>query len=176
MLLSDITFPNNIVVTLKEYLETIAPPVPNVDPLLADPGIPVFARPLSKNDPNQCIGVSAGMWTPEEDSYEMNGPLSHQGPTISRYIVGVQTYIKHTDEMTGLATSATLSGAVRNKIMLTSAGAHPLIGLTSTEFGYRETVKKVRILSQRFVGNEIQGQFLYLSNLEVVVETEIGKL
>lgn len=166
------TFPNNIVIALADSLAAISPP----DEELGDPGVPVFRRPLRKGDPVQAIGVSAGMWVPDEDSFEMAGQMSHAGATINNYVIAVQTFVQHMDEQMGLALSATLAGAVRNKIMLSAGGGGPLAGLSSSEFGYMETVRRARIQTQRFISNEIQGQFLYLANLELRVETEIRNL
>lgn len=172
MEISDIAFPNNIVIALRDDFAEIAPPNPED----SDPGIPVFARPIKVTDPNQCIGVTAGMWMPDEESYELGGGLARTGATINSYIIGVQTFIKHSDETQGLALSATLAGAIRNRITMSVQNRGALSQLSASEFGYRESFSRASLENQRFISNELQGKFLYMSSLELRVETQINPL
>lgn len=168
---SDVSFPNNIILALKTELEKIGPPSPP-----DDLGIPVLLRPMRKGDPTQCIGLTAGLWTPQEESYEMNGPYGQTGATVNNYLIGIQAFIQHTDEEEGLAISSTLSGVVRSKLMFDNDVRAGLAGLVSTEFGYRERFMRGSIQGQRFMSNEISGSFYHLSNLEFIVETEISPI
>lgn len=165
---SDVTFPNNIVMVLKESLLTIDPPAVGYD------GLPVFARSIRKTDPIQCIGVTAVLWVPELESEEMTGIDGRVGTTINNYLIGVQTFVKHSNEEDALQISATLAGLVKSKLTVDNTVRQALGALTSTEFGYTERFTRGLVTGQRFISNELNGWFLHLSNLEFQVQTEIS--
>ncbi len=161
------SFPNNIVLLLKQELKKIDPAIGDSD------GIAIYTRPIRKGDPVQAIGITAALWSPQEGSTEMLGIDSRTGSTINQYVIGIQTFIQHMDEEEGLQLAATLAGIVRAKLSMDLPLRVALGQLQSTEFGYTESFKKGTVQGQRFLSNEIEGSFYHLSNLEYVVETEI---
>lgn len=155
-------FPNNVVSLLKARFE------------LVDPDLKIFTRPLRSTDPIQCLGIFAKQWLPEEDSYELLGgkPGRHE-PTLQRYYIAIQAFIKDTDEDIGIFTHANLSAIIRTIIYRDEPLRIGLSLLSSVVLGKRETLKRWSVWQQRFFGNEIQGSWLYLSTLDMWVETEM---
>lgn len=154
-------FPNNVV-------ELVA-----MRAALLDADIKVLKRPLRNTDPNQSIGVYAGYWTPNDDTREMLGASFAVQPTLSRYVVTLQAFIKDMDEERGLATHATLSRLIRSMLYTDNPLRVALSQLSSTLNGMTETSKLWGVSQQRFHQNELGGEWLYLSNLEFWLETEI---
>lgn len=169
---SNTSFPNNIVLLLKENLQLIDPPV--IDPPY--PGIAIFTRPLRKGDPIQSIGITAALWTPQSDSNEMLGLNARTGPSLNNYLIGIQTFIQHMDEEEGLQLASTLAGIVRTRLSMDMPLRVALGQLQSTEFGYTERFTRGTVQGQRFLSNEIEGSFYHLTNLEYTVETEISNV
>lgn len=160
MISSDLKFPNNVVVVLAERAK------------LLDPDLFVFKRPLRKTDPTQSIGFSAAMWSPDEDSKEMRGSALGQEPTISRYSVSVQAFVKHTVEEEGLGIHATLSKMVRTMLYRDTPLAVALRSLSEPAGPYTEKMMRWGIQTQRYFSNELNADWLYLSTLEFWFETE----
>lgn len=170
---SEVTFPNNIVMTLKTELQKIDPPTYDVDGVtLLEAGLTILLRPIRKGDPGQALGITAAMWSPDVDSYEFLGSQGRTGATINTYLIGIQVFVQDSEEARGLQTIATLSGLVRGKLSRDPDVRVALAMLRSTEFGYEERFLKSYIQGQRFLSNEIEGSFYHLSNLELIVETE----
>lgn len=155
-------FPNNIVLAVKTQLETMT----------AMEDVSIFLRPIRKGDPVQCIAVNAAMWTPDENSSEFTGMTGLKGPTINRYLISIQTFNQDMDEQRGLQTQAAMATAVRIKLSRDMDVRVALATLESEEFGFTERFTRSEFLSQRFLSNEIDGQFLFMSNTEFLVETE----
>lgn len=169
---SNTSFPNNIVLLLKQQLLLIDPPDINTD----YPGIAIFMRPLRKGDPVQCIGITAALWTPETDSEEMLGSSARTGSTLNKYLIAIQTFVQHMDEEKGLQLASTLAGIVRARLSMNMPLRVALGQLQSTEFGYTERFTRGTVQGQRFLSNEIEGSFYHLTNLEYVIETEISNV
>lgn len=167
---SETSFPNNVVLLLKQELQKIDPPDGDY------PGIFVTTRPIRKGDPVQAIGITAALWTPDEDSEEILGPDQRTGATINHYLIGIQTFIQHMGEEEGLQLAATLAGIVRTQLSMSLPLRVALGALQSIEFGYKESFKRGTVQGQRFLSNEIEGSFYHLSNLEYIVETEISNV
>lgn len=154
-------FPNNIV-------QKIISRVPSIDSDLF-----VIARPLRNSDPPQSVGVVSSLWTPDTQSLEMKGaPLGQQQPTISRYITVVQAFVKNMNQEAGISEHATLSNMLRRMLYSDSTLRVQLGSLVWTDGVKSERAQRWGILNQRFVSNEISGEWLYLSNLEFWLETE----
>jgi hypothetical protein len=158
---STVVFPNNVVDLVATRLDAI------------DTDLFTIKRPLRPTDPNQSIGVFAALWTPDDDSYEMKAAkpgLSE--PSIQRYQITVQAFIKDMDEERGLAVHSVLSKMVRSVLYRDEPLRVGLIALATTISGSTERTKRWQILTQRFVANEVQGSWLYLSTLDFLLETE----
>lgn len=165
MITSDITvFPNNAVDLVQLRAS------------LLDPDLAVFRRPLRDSDPNQSVGVFATQWLPDEDSYEMKGNLLGQGstsdPTLDRYSIAVQGFVRDMDEERGLATHSVLSEMLRTMLYRDDALRVGLSSLSTVLNGVQKHTKRWGISTQRYFSNELQGSWLYLSTLEFWLETE----
>lgn len=135
-----------------------------------DSDIAVFRRPLRASDANQCIGIFPSVWMPDERSQEM-GRTNPGEPTVQRYHLTVQAFVKHMDEAEGSSCHSVLSGRIRSMLYRDAALR---LGLTSLSFasdGVTERIMRWGITSQRFLSNEVQAAFLYLSTLEIWFET-----
>lgn len=152
-------FPNNIVNLVTLHTRAL------------DPDITVLRRPLRSSDPTQCAGITAVTWDPDEGSTEMKGTGNNE-PTLSTYVLGIQAFIKDMEEERGLATHATFSKMIRSMLYRNTALRVGLSALSSTTDGSTERTQRWGIRIQRYVSNEIDGAFLYLSTLEFWLETE----
>lgn len=156
----DSIFPNNIVSMIA------------LRATLIDDQLEVFKRPLRASDPNQSIGVTAALWTPNEQSQEMLGQTFAVQPTLSRYVVNIQGFIRDMDEERGLNVHTVLSRMIRSMLYTDNALRVALSQLSSVLGTTTERSQRWGISQQRFFANEIKGEWLYLSILEFWLETE----
>lgn len=152
------TFPNNVVELLQIRIDAM------------DTDLAVFKRPLRPTDPNQCVGITAAQWTPDNDSLEIRGGF--QEPPLSRYMITVQAFVKDMDEIRGLNVHSVLSRRIRNMLYNDTPLRLALASLSSTLDGATESARRWGVSQQRFFANEIEASWLYLSNLEFWLETE----
>lgn len=154
-------FPNNAISLMKTRLATI------------DADLFITGRPLRETDPVQAIGVFSESWSPEESSYEMRGlPSGRQEPTLQDYLITVMGFVKDMDEERGLAVHAILAKRIRAMLYRDEQLRLGLLALTVTMNGSTERTKRFGIRTQRFVSNELNNSWLYLSTLEFWLETE----
>lgn len=157
---SEAVFPNNIVSLIEARAELI------------DPDLEVFKRPLRASDPNQCVGIVAAQWVPDEQSKQILGVSYPAQPTLSRYLVTVQALIRDMDEERGLNVHSVLSRMLRSMLYTDQPLRVGLSALTSALNGTTESARRWGVSQQRFFSNQISGEWLYLSNLEFWLETE----
>jgi hypothetical protein len=153
-------FPYNAVNLLVPQFQTI------------DADLFLCKRPLRASDPVQSIGVFAETWMPNPDSLEMRGAVGSQEPTLSTYHISIQCLVRDMDEERGAAAHATLSKIVRAMLYRDDTIRIGLHLLTATVEGSTETTKTFGIRTQRYLSNEVQGTWLYLSQIEAWLETE----
>lgn len=155
-------FPNNIISLVATRASYI------------DSDLKIFKRPLRSSDPSECFGVFAAQWTPNEDSVEMRGtPTPGAGePTLQTYLVALQAFVKDFQEERGLAKHSVLSTLVRAMLYRDDPLRLGLAALSVTQSGSVERARRWGIRTQRFLSNEVEGNFLYLSTLEFWLETE----
>lgn len=157
---SILVFPNNVVDLLFTRIGLI------------DTDLRGFKRPLRATDPQQSYGMFGQQWLPDEDSQEMVGSAGSSEPTIGRYLIGVQAFVKDTSEERGLAVHSVLSKLIRGTLYRDIPLKLALQALTVTLNGSTERTRRFGISTQRYFSNEIAGDFLYLSTLEFWLETE----
>ncbi len=162
ILVEEPCFPNNIVDLIYTRATSI------------DPDIERFRRPLRPEDPQQSIGVYAALWNPDEDSLEMKGNQGRE-QSLQRYTVMVQAFVRDGDEERGLAIHSVLSSRVRAMLYRDAPLQIGFRALTWTDAGNPalESARRWGIRNQRFISNEVQGSWLYLSSIEFWLETEI---
>lgn len=157
-------FPNNAVHYIALAMGKIAPNE-----------IAVLKRTLRNEDPMMSIGVFAQTWDPKVDSLEMRGAplIAPQRPPIQTYGLGVQAFVKDTEEERGLATHATLAHDVRTVLYTDPDLQVVLAGLqVSLADGSIESVKRWGIVTANYYSGEIRSEMLYLSTLQCWIETE----
>lgn len=155
---STVVFPNNVVNAIKDQVELI------------DGDLFVTRRPLRHSDPQQSVGIFASQWVPDQESFEM-GSAFHE-PTLSQYLISVQTFVRDFDEERGLAVSSVLSTLVRTMLHRNADLRVALRSLSVVIEGSTEKTGRYSVRTQRFHSNEIDGNFLYVSTLEIWLETE----
>lgn len=131
----------------------------------------VCKRPLRSSDPVQSVGVIPVSWTPEIDTLEMRGRPNAEA-TLNRYNLGIQAFIKDMDEERGLASHSILSKRIRGMLYRDVTLRASLAALSVSAGGGGERAQRWGVGAQRFLTNEIDGSFLYLSTLEFWLETE----
>lgn len=164
-------FPNNVVKCLGIVL-----------PGIGDEGeLTVLKRPLRPTDPDKSIGIYGTMWNPVESSYEM-GHFNTLGtpvgampgePTLSDYQIGIQTLVKHSDTEAALAISSVLNKRVRTVLYRNQPLRLALASLYVEDGTSRESTKRWGVRSQRYMSNEIEGKFVFVSVLDFWIETEM---
>lgn len=160
-------FPNNVV----EVLAVVLPGI--------DDEVTLQKRPLRPTDPNYSLGVYATIWQPNEDSYEIghlgsgfdSGPNE---PTVSTYQIGIQILVKDSDTARALAVGSLLNRRIRSVLYRNAALRLALASLYTTEDSVTERLKRWGIRSQRFMSNDIEGKFVFISVLDMFIETEVG--
>lgn len=152
-------FPNNVVLLTKIAMAGITS------------GITILGRPLRSTDPDHSIGIFGQLWDPDESSMEMHG-FGINEPTLQQYLLGIQAFVKHGDEEQGLAIHSILSSRVRGVLYRNQAYRASLAGLSASDGGVTETLKRWGVRSQRYLSNEINAEWVYLSTLEFWIETE----
>lgn len=156
----DDQFPNNVV----DILHTRS--------LMIDPDLFVTKRPIRPTDPNQSIGVFGSNWVPDEESKEMMGMTPMQ-PPVSKYSITMQAVIRDTEEARGLNVHGVLARMLRSMIYTDNPLRVALSSLSSTLGLMTEHTQRWGVTQQRFFANEIRGDWLYMSILELWLETEI---
>ena len=158
-------FPANVVWVLSAGLERTPWPAGSLT---------VVRRGLRPVDPNFSIGVMSNDWTPTD--HELMGSGSTE-PSIARYDLRVMTLVKMAgNEAEAMSLSARLSKSVRSMLYRSEELRLQLHALSEIQMGVREQVQRFGIRSQRFVNNEIAGEFLFVSIIDCYVDTEITRI
>lgn len=150
----ELGFPNNVVDVLTEELGAVE-------------GVEhVAKRPLNPPDPNMSIGVYALDWIPQ--GFE----IGQYEPVLATYNYALQAFVKHANEEEGILKHTLLSKLVRSMLYRETSIRVRLGALTETSLGIKERTQRWGVRQQRFISNEISGQFLFLSTMELWLETE----
>lgn len=160
MIANDVTvFPNNVILLMAAAYANI------------DPDITVLKRPLRSSDPNLSVGVFGSLWDPEEESLEI-GHSTPREPTLAVYQLATQVLIKDAEEESGLAIHSVLSKRIRTVLYRSEALRLGLESLSVTDGSSVERTRRWGIRTQRYMNNDIDGQFVYVSTMEHWLETE----
>jgi hypothetical protein len=158
-------FPNNVVKFVALAEATI------------DEDVRIFKRPLRNTDPRQSIGVFAQGWDPDPESLEIAGIGAEnpapQMPTIQRYTLGLQAFVKDAEEERGLAVHSVLAQRTR-MVLYTNGPLQVIFGqlVTTPAVGWTESMTRWGIRTARYFSGDIAGEMLYLSTLEFWIETQ----
>lgn len=154
-------FPGNVIDRVSTSLATV-----DVDAV-------VFKRPLRPSDPNYSIGVYAATWVPNADTYEI-GHTPTTEATLNNYQIGVQTMIKDGDSERGLNIGTIFARRVRSVLYRDEQLRLALGSLYVQDSVSRESMRRFGVRSQRFMSNDIEGKFVFVSVLEFEIETEMS--
>lgn len=168
MITADIeVFPGNAVDIIVPRLQTI------------DADLSIKKRMLRDGDGTQTVGVFPINWIGDEDSYEMNGGVQFLGQpragneqTLGTYTLGIWSYVMDTDEEQGIKVHNVLAKMIRTLLYRDPVLAVGLNALSVSMNGSTERIQRRRLGPQRFLSNEIDGVFMFLSSLEYYIETE----
>lgn len=165
---TDSVFPSNVIYCLTQVL-------PGIDERLT-----VLGRPLRSTDPNFSIGIFATLWQPDEQSYEMGSALLGQPqptapaePTLSSYTLGIQCLVKDGDEQRGLNINSILAKRIRSVLYRNEPLRVALGSLSVTDGDSVERMRRWGMRNQRYMNNDIEGTFVYISTLDYWIETEM---
>lgn len=163
----EVVFPNNVINALETRFQQLwVDPAP--DPSQATD---IKLRPLTREDRSETIGIYPALWTPDEDSMEMRGRTPGE-PTIGRYTIMIQLYIKDGDRGRGAAKHSVFAMRTRNVLYRDAVLRGSLPGLSVTDLSVTETLKRWGVRNQRYFSNDLDGTWVYLSSLEFFIETE----
>lgn len=138
---------------------------------LIDPDLFVVPRPLRPTDPQQSVGVMPVQWGPREGTQEL-GLRYPSEPTLQRYDYVIQCMAKDTDQASGPAVISALSSRVRGMLYRDPVLTVNLTQLSSTALGSTERLQRWGVTNQRFLSNDISGNWVFVSTTEFWVETE----
>lgn len=138
-----------------------------------DDRIKVFKRPIDITDLDMACSVVPSAWTPEVNSREMQGRLIPE-PTLQQYVIVLQGMVKDFDEERGLRRHSQLAHAIRVMLYRNPGLQVALRQQAVTDAsGTTERVQDLVQMDQQFLGNENDGQFIFLSSLRLRVVTEV---
>lgn len=173
ILSSDVVFPNNVCELIKVRIDGLDTSFP------VEQRFKCLRRPLRPaDDAGQLAGVFPVQWLPDESSHEMKvmgGGRQPSEPTLGVYWISTQVMVQHADETEGIAQHAMLSNLVR-----TVLSRDPVLGVgfgtlsVVLSGGATEHFRRRGIRTQRFLNNELDGSFIYLSTIEMWVETQVS--
>lgn len=158
---AEAVFPGNVI-------ECIAIVLPGIDPDTV-----VHKRPLRSTDPSYSIGVYPTLWSPNEESYEIRSKAPQEA-TLNNYSIGIQTLIKDSDTERGLAVGSIFANRIRS-VLYRNEPLRLALGSLYVEDGTsRESMRRWNFRSQRYMSNDIEGKFIFISVLDYWIETEMS--
>lgn len=126
----------------------------------------IVKRPVRGSDPNMTIGFSEVDWVPIEHSIGLHEP------SRGRYLVSVQAYNKHGDEEEGISIHAAFTKNLRAMLYRSAALRIRLGGLSETSMGVTERATQWGVRQTRYLSNEINHTFSFVSSTQFWIETE----
>lgn len=156
-------FPNNIIEIVKTRTQFL------------DSDLVILKRPVRASDPTQTVGLTAASWLPDLSSFELvqlGGNVQSGEPTLQTYTINVTSFVKDMDEENGQAVHSVLAAMLRSMLYRDSTLRVGLSALAVTMNGHTERAKRWGVRTQRFLNNQVDTEFMYLSTLEFWLETE----
>jgi len=151
-------FPTNVVNTIAEALVNI------------DPDIPVHQRPLTAMDNVQCIGVYPIKVEDITTSYEIGNSF---GPTLERWIIGIQGMIKDADQQQGSRDHSMLISLIEDILYNNQALGLALSTTTASSLsGVSRRAQRRGVRNRNYLQGQLAGDWYYLGTLEFWMETE----
>lgn len=154
----DIFFPYNAIKVIE-----------NASVIVIDPNLELFRRRLLVTDPDGAVGIAPVSWNPV--AHEVGKVES----SMQLYTIYVQTLIVDADESRGLQTHSYFAKRMR-EMLVRHRPLHVALGSLETVDGngVRESLLRTTVGEQVFHNQETDGNFRYLSTLELRLETQIS--
>lgn len=130
----------------------------------------VLGRPLKAVDPKISMSIYSVDWIPA------GAMIGQSDPATATYTFRSQTMVKHSNEEEGRALHTQLSKIARIMLYRDPSLVATLRGLSESSMGSIERFQKYGVRTQRFLNNELQGNFVFLATIEWWLETEITQL
>jgi len=130
----------------------------------------IVDRSVRPTDPSRTLGIFPVDWNPVQESYEIS--RGNFEPTLGRYTYRIQVLVKHTNEEEGRALYTSDTKIVKAILYRDATLVQRLTSIQETSFGSIERAKRWGVRHQRFLNNELQGQFIFLATTEVWLEVE----
>ncbi|AKJ71810.1 hypothetical protein TIN4_13 [Tsukamurella phage TIN4] len=154
----DIFFPYNAIAVLE-----------SASRIYIDEGLNMERRRLIVTDPNDTIGIVPVSWNP------VSGEIGRVESSTQLYTLYIQTLIVDPDEARGLQTHSYLAKRMREMLVRNQSLHVALMSLkTVDQHGVREASLKATVGEQVFHNQETDGNWRYLSTLELRLETQIS--
>lgn len=153
----DIFFPYNAIALIE-----------NSTRMQIDADINFERRRLIATDPNDTVGIAPVSWNP------VAGEMGRLESTIQLYTLYIQTLIVDPDEARGLQTHSFFAKRMR-EMLVRYQPLHVALGSLKTidPNGVQEEATKASVGEQVFHNQESDGNWRYLSTLELRLETQI---
>lgn len=154
----DIFFPYNAIAVIE-----------NATRLTIDQSLNFERRRLTIVDPNDTVGIVPISWNP------LAGELGKEESSIQLYTLYIQTLIVDPEESRGLQTHSYFAKRMREMLVRYGPLRVALGSLqTVDQFGVKERSLKFTVGEQVFHNQETDGNWRYLSTLELRLETQIS--
>lgn len=140
------------------------------DQAIATP-VSVLGRMLQGTDPDLSIGVFPMSWQP------VGAPdIGSSEPTIGRYVLGIATMLKSPDRVSGERLSGIFVRRVRDALYRhkTMLDALRDVSILDEDAGLLERFLRSGITSVDYASSAIQGGFVFVSQTEFFIETEVA--
>lgn len=131
----------------------------------------ILSRQLRPTDPARSISFYPVDVVPDLESMEIDGAGPPE-PTIQRYSYRAQVLIKHSNEVEGRALYSQDAKFLLAILYRDTELRLRLAAIQESLLGSLERFKKLGVVRQRYLNNEFQGTFIYLSTTDLWVETE----
>lgn len=137
---------------------------------MEDSYLDVLYRPVRTTDRDFTVCIIPGEWAPQQGSLELGRKNTES--TLNRYMITVQCLVTDMEEERGIERASALSDAVRTLLYRDTSLALGFQSLKVSLATRVESAMKMGITRQEFLNNTAQGMFIYLSTLDLWVETE----
>lgn len=139
---------------------------------IEDSRLTVLKRPLRTQDPNFSIGVWANNWQPVPHTNEMLGIDFARQSTLEQYVVYIQGFCRNADEIAGLNQHCVMAESIRSILATDGPLREQLGGLTAVLNGQTKSLKKFWVRAGRYVNNQVNGENMYLTTNDLMLEVE----
>lgn len=154
-------FPNNVVDVIAQRA---------LDTLGLDGG--VIKVPVDTGSPDETVAIIPATWEPTGYA-EMGKKPNQFENSLQTYSIMIQTLISDMDEERAIRRHSLLSTMVRRMLYRDPVLLGALTGLrVETDDGIVEATMKYGVRSQRFLVNQKDGSFQYLSVIQFDLETQ----